>query len=49
MKVGPGDTIHVAIDQQGPETWLIAFTNLTSGQTYQVTRKYASSLSSVEW
>ncbi|MCA1645246.1 MAG: hypothetical protein LC797_07165, partial [Chloroflexi bacterium] len=49
LKVGSGETIRVAIDQQGSETWLVAFTNITSGQTYQVTKKYASSLSSVEW
>jgi hypothetical protein len=49
LRVGPGNTIRVAIDQQGPETWLIAFTNISSGQTYQVTKHYASSLSSAEW
>jgi peptidase A4-like protein len=49
LKLGPGDSIRVSIDQQGPETWLIAFTNVTSGQTYQVTKRYASSLSSAEW
>ncbi len=47
--VGPGNTVRVSIDQQGPETWLIVFTNITSGQTYQVTKRYASSLSSAEW
>jgi hypothetical protein len=49
LTVDPGDTIRVSIDQQGPETWLIAFTNITSGRTYEVTKRYASSLSSVEW
>jgi hypothetical protein len=49
LTVDPGDTIRVSIDQQGPETWLIAFTNISRGQTYEVTRRYASSLSSVEW
>src|SRR5712691_12722455 len=49
LTVDPGDTIRVSIDQQGPETWLIAFTNIGRGQTYQVTKRYASSLSSVEW
>jgi len=49
LNLGPSDLIRVSIDQQGPETWLIAFTNLTSGQTYQVTKRYASSLSSAEW
>jgi hypothetical protein len=49
LTLDPGDTIRVSIDQQGPETWLIAFTNITRGQTYQVTKRYASSLSSAEW
>jgi Peptidase A4 family len=49
LTLRPGDSVRVSIDQQGPETWLIAFTNLTSGQTYQVTKRYASSLSSAEW
>jgi hypothetical protein len=49
LTVDPGDSIRVSIDQQGPETWLIAFTNISRGQTYEVSRRYASSLSSVEW
>ena len=39
----------VSITQQGPELWLIALTNTTSGEAYQVTKHYASSLSSAEW
>ncbi len=49
FKVGPGNSIRVSIDQQGPEMWLIAFANLSSGQTYQVTKHYVSSLTSAEW
>jgi hypothetical protein len=49
LTLGAGDSISVSITQQGPETWLIAFTDTTSGQSYQVTQHYASSLSSVEW
>jgi len=49
LAVTPGDTIRVSIDQQGPETWLVAFADITSGQVYQVTKRYASSLSSAEW
>ncbi|HEV7664200.1 MAG TPA: G1 family glutamic endopeptidase [Chloroflexota bacterium] len=49
FSVDPGDTISVSIDQDGPETWVIVFTNITRGQTYEVTRHYASSLSSAEW
>jgi hypothetical protein len=49
LTIRPGDTVRVSIDQQARDTWLIAFNNLTSGRTYQVTRHYASSLSSAEW
>jgi len=49
LTVRPGDTIRVSINQQEPELWLIAFANMSSGQTYQVTKRYASSLSSAEW
>lgn len=49
LTVHPGDSITVAITQQGVDTWLIAFTNNTTGQTYQTTVYYTSSLSSAEW
>ncbi|HEX8968746.1 MAG TPA: G1 family glutamic endopeptidase [Chloroflexota bacterium] len=49
LTVGPGDTVRVSIDQQGPELWLVAFADITTGQTYSVTERYASSLTSVEW
>jgi hypothetical protein len=49
LSLGSGDTVRVSINQQGPESWLIVLVNVTRGQTYQTTRRYASSLSSVEW
>jgi Peptidase A4 family len=49
LELKPGDSIQVSITQQGPENWLIAFNNVTTGQSYQVTEHYASSLTSVEW
>src|SRR6185436_11391170 len=49
LTLGSGDTVRVSIEQQGSGRWLIVITNVTSGQTYQVTKRYASSLSSVEW
>jgi hypothetical protein len=51
LAVAPGDSITVSITQQGAgsNTWQIAFKNNTSGQTYQTTVHYASSLSSAEW
>jgi hypothetical protein len=49
LTVLPGDSVTVSIDQQAGDTWLIAFANLTSGQTLQRTLQYSSSLSSAEW
>jgi hypothetical protein len=49
LKISAGDSVSVSITQQGPETWLIALTNTTSGEAYEVTKHYASSLSSAEW
>ena len=49
LRVLPGETVTVSVDQQSSDTWLIAFANLTSGQTLQRTVQYASSLSSAEW
>jgi hypothetical protein len=49
LTVLPGESVTVSVDQQSGDTWLIAFTNLTSGQTLQRTLQYSSSLSSAEW
>jgi peptidase A4-like protein len=49
LTVLPGDSVTVSLDQQSGDTWLVAFANLTSGQTLQRTLRYSSSLSSAEW
>jgi hypothetical protein len=49
LAVRPGDSVSVSITQQGDTSWLIAFINITTGQSYQVTERYASSRSSAEW
>ncbi|GEM_PF-1227221 len=49
LPVKPGDSITVTISQQSAGTWLIAFKNNTTGQTYQTTEQYDSSMSSAEW
>ena len=49
LAVAPGDSVTVSITQQGTGEWQIAFKNNTSGQTYQTTVHYTSSLSSAEW
>jgi hypothetical protein len=49
LRVHAGDSVTVAISESSPDQWLIAFTNNTTGQTYQTTEQYASSHSSAEW
>jgi Peptidase A4 family len=51
LTVNPGDSISIAITQspQAQDQWLVNFTNNTTGQTYQVTEHYTSSMSSAEW
>ncbi len=47
--VKPGDSVTVSISQQGSGQWLIQFNNNTTGESYQTTVQYQSSLSSAEW
>jgi len=51
LTVNPGDSISIAIAQspQAQDQWSVNFTNNTTGQTYQVTEHYTSSMSSAEW
>jgi hypothetical protein len=49
LYVYAGDQISVSVIQQSPGLWQISFANGTTGQTYQVTQQYESSLSSAEW
>ncbi len=49
LTVLPGESVTVSVDKQSGDTWLIAFANLTSGQTLQRTLQYSSSSSSAEW
>jgi hypothetical protein len=51
LTVNPGDSVTISITQspQAQDQWQVAFTNTTTGQTYQVTEHYSSSLSSAEW
>jgi Peptidase A4 family len=49
LPIKAGDSVTISVDQQAREQWLIAFANNTSGQSYQLTLQYASSLSSAEW
>lgn len=49
LPVHAGDSVTVDIAEQSPNTWLIQFTDNTTGQTYQTTQQYQSSHSSAEW
>src|SRR5205823_4364498 len=51
LTINPGDSVSVSITQlpQSQNNWLIAFKNNSTGQTFQVTETYASSMSSAEW
>src|SRR5207248_9640501 len=48
LSVNPGDSVSISItqDAQNADQWLVDFTNTTTGQTYQVTEHYQSSMSS---
>jgi hypothetical protein len=51
LTINPGDSVSVSITQvpQSQNQWQISFANNTTGQTFQVTENYASSMSSAEW
>jgi len=51
LAVHSGDSVSVNISlvPQTQNQWLVAFKNNTTGQSYQVTETYASSMSSAEW
>jgi hypothetical protein len=49
LQVSPGDSVTVTIAQQSAGNWLISMLDNTTGQKYQTTVQYSSSLSSAEW
>ena len=49
LAVHPNDEVTVAIAQQSNSQWQISFSDTTTGQSYQTSVSYASSLSSAEW
>jgi hypothetical protein len=51
LTVNPGDSVTVSITQQpqAQDQWLIAMKNNTTGQTFEVTEQYTSSMTSAEW
>ncbi len=42
-------SVNISLVPQTQNQWLVAFKNNTTGQSYQVTETYASSMSSAEW
>jgi hypothetical protein len=49
LSIHPTDGITVSIVQQPNNQWQILFSDTTTGQSYQASVSYASSLSSAEW
>jgi hypothetical protein len=49
LAIHAGDSVSVALSEQAPDSWRIAFTNNTTGGTYSTTVAYSSGNSSVEW
>jgi Peptidase A4 family len=49
LPINAGDSISISIEQGANEQWHIAFSNNTSGKSYELTVHYKSSLSSAEW
>jgi hypothetical protein len=51
LTINPGDSVSISINQstQAQDQWQVSFTNNTTGQTYQVSENYQSSMSSAEW
>ena len=49
LAVNPGDSITATISQQSPGYWNISVKNNTTGEIYQTSTTYSSTLSSAEW
>ncbi|MBV9119127.1 MAG: hypothetical protein JOZ39_00340 [Chloroflexi bacterium] len=49
LPVHAGDTISVSLAQSAPSQWQVTINNTTTGQQFQATEQYSSSLSSAEW
>jgi hypothetical protein len=49
LQVSPGDIITVTLTQQADGTWQVSMVDRTTGQSYQTSIQYNSSLSSAEW
>jgi lipoprotein-anchoring transpeptidase ErfK/SrfK len=49
LNLSPGDSVSVSITQQPDSTWQIIIRDATSGEVYQHSLSYSSSLSSAEW
>ena len=49
LSVSAGDSVTVSLTQRSGRDWAIAMKNNTTGETYNVTVQYSSSVSSAEW
>jgi len=49
LTVNTGDRMTVSVAQESSSTWQVSFNDATTGQSYEISVPYASSLSSAEW
>jgi hypothetical protein len=49
LTIHPGDAMTVSLVEQSNGIWIISFSDATTGQSYNTTVSYQSSLSSAEW
>ncbi len=49
VSIHSGDSVTVSVSQQSTNQWQISLKDNTTGQSYQITTSYTSSLSSAEW
>lgn len=49
LVVHPGDSVTVSLIEQASDRWLVSLHNNSTGESYQATLTYQSSLSSAEW
>ncbi len=49
LTISPGDSITASVSRQSANQWAISLIDSTTGQNYETTVTYTSSLSSAEW
>ncbi len=49
LSVQSGDSVTASVSEESPNEWLVTIKDTSTGQSYQTTLTYDSSLSSAEW